>query len=190
MPDVGGPSERARRELSSQLLAHGGRSRLGAYVTVIDSARLRDLDRSFEDAAMDLGARPWTVFVAVTMPMIAPSMIAGGMMAFALSLDDLVIASFVSGPGSTTLPMEIFAAVRLGVKPDINAVASLIILAVSILTFCSWAVARHLSRRRNDATAEHDTATPVHAVSDRHDAWIQARDPKTSYQVVTHQPDV
>src|SRR5690554_2304329 len=96
-----------------------------AYVAVIVSARLRELDRSMEEAAMDLGARPWQVFFLITVPMILPSLAAGFMMAFALSLDDLVLASFVSGPGATTLPMEIFSAVRMGVKPEINAVASL-----------------------------------------------------------------
>ncbi|MCF9008101.1 ABC transporter permease subunit, partial [Pseudomonas carnis] len=106
-----------------------------AYVAVVVSARLRELDLSIEEAAMDLGARPWKVFFLITIPMIAPSLAAGGMMSFALSLDDLVLASFVSGPGSTTLPMEVFSAVRLGVKPEINAVASLILLAVSLVTF-------------------------------------------------------
>ena len=109
-----------------------------AYVAVVVSARLRELDLSIEEAAMDLGAKPWKVFFLITIPMIAPSLAAGGMMSFALSLDDLVLASFVSGPGSTTLPMEVFSAVRLGVKPEINAVASLILLAVSIVTFLVW----------------------------------------------------
>ena len=89
-----------------------------AYVAVVVSARLRELDLSIEEAAMDLGAKPWKVFFLITIPMIAPSLAAGGMMSFALSLDDLVLASFVSGPGSTTLPMEVFSAVRLGVNSD------------------------------------------------------------------------
>jgi len=109
-----------------------------AYVAVVVSARLRELDLSIEEAAMDLGAKPFKVFFLITIPMIAPSLAAGGMMSFALSLDDLVLASFVSGPGSTTLPMEVFSAVRLGVKPEINAVASLIRLAVSNVTFMVW----------------------------------------------------
>src|SRR5450830_1298343 len=113
-----------------------------AYVAVVVSARLRELDLSIEEAAMDLGARPWKVFFLITIPMIAPSLAAGGMMSFALSLDDLVLASFVSGPGSTTLPMEVFSAVRLGVKPEINAVASLILLAVSLVTFLVWFFSR------------------------------------------------
>lgn len=119
-----------------------------AYVAVIVAARLREVDRSMEEAAMDLGARPWQVFFLITVPMIVPSLAAGFMMAFALSLDDLVLASFVSGPGSTTLPMEIFSAVRLGVKPEINAVASLILLVVSLATFLVWFFTRNKEEKR------------------------------------------
>ncbi|AQT97055.1 MULTISPECIES: ABC transporter permease subunit [Pseudomonas] len=122
-----------------------------AYVAVVVSARLRELDLSIEEAAMDLGARPWKVFFLITIPMIAPSLAAGGMMSFALSLDDLVLASFVSGPGSTTLPMEVFSAVRLGVKPEINAVASLILLAVSLVTFLVWFFSRRAEEMRKKA---------------------------------------
>ena len=122
-----------------------------AYVAVVVSARLRELDLSIEEAAMDLGARPWKVFFLITIPMIAPSLAAGGMMSFALSLDDLVLASFVSGPGSTTLPMEVFSAVRLGVKPEINAVASLILLAVSLVTFLVWFFSRRAEEHRKKA---------------------------------------
>lgn len=122
-----------------------------AYVAVVVSARLRELDLSIEEAAMDLGAKPWKVFFLITIPMIAPSLAAGGMMSFALSLDDLVLASFVSGPGSTTLPMEVFSAVRLGVKPEINAVASLILLSVSLVTFMVWYFSRQAEERRRRA---------------------------------------
>ncbi|MDD5442077.1 MAG: ABC transporter permease subunit [Pseudomonas fluorescens] len=122
-----------------------------AYVAVVVSARLRELDLSIEEAAMDLGARPWKVFFLITIPMIAPSLAAGGMMSFALSLDDLVLASFVSGPGSTTLPMEVFSAVRLGVKPEINAVSSLILLAVSLVTFLVWFFSRRAEEHRKKA---------------------------------------
>ncbi|AVU73805.1 ABC transporter permease subunit [Pseudomonas sp. FP1154] len=122
-----------------------------AYVAVVVSARLRELDLSIEEAAMDLGARPWKVFFLITIPMIAPSLAAGGMMSFALSLDDLVLASFVSGPGSTTLPMEVFSAVRLGVKPEINAVASLILLAVSLVTFLVWYFSHRAEENRKRA---------------------------------------
>ncbi|WP_242207743.1 MULTISPECIES: ABC transporter permease subunit [unclassified Pseudomonas] len=125
-----------------------------AYVAVVVSARLRELDLSIEEAAMDLGARPWKVFFLITIPMIAPSLAAGGMMSFALSLDDLVLASFVSGPGSTTLPMEVFSAVRLGVKPEINAVASLILLAVSLVTFMVWFFSRRAEEARKKAVQQ------------------------------------
>ncbi len=107
-----------------------------------------------EEAAMDLGAKPWKVFFLITIPMIVPSLAAGFMMAFALSLDDLVLASFVSGPGSTTLPMEIFSAVRLGVKPEINAVASLILLAVSLATFLVWFFTRSTEEKRKQSVAK------------------------------------
>ncbi|MBC3777190.1 ABC transporter permease subunit [Pseudomonas sp. SWRI99] len=125
-----------------------------AYVAVVVSARLRELDLSIEEAAMDLGAKPFKVFFLITIPMIAPSLAAGGMMSFALSLDDLVLASFVSGPGSTTLPMEVFSAVRLGVKPEINAVASLILLAVSLMTFLVWYFGRQAEANRKRAIQE------------------------------------
>ncbi|CEL28813.1 MULTISPECIES: ABC transporter permease subunit [Pseudomonas] len=125
-----------------------------AYVAVVVSARLRELDLSIEEAAMDLGAKPFKVFFLITIPMIAPSLAAGGMMSFALSLDDLVLASFVSGPGSTTLPMEVFSAVRLGVKPEINAVASLILLAVSLVTFLVWYFGRKAEANRKRAIQE------------------------------------
>ena len=102
-----------------------------AYVAVIVRSRLSGMDQSLEEAAMDLGGRPVRVFFDITAPMIAPAMVAGWLLSFTLSLDDLVIASFVSGPGSTTLPMLIFSKVRLGVTPDINALATVIIVLVS-----------------------------------------------------------
>lgn len=125
-----------------------------AYVAVIVSARLRELDLSIEEAAMDLGARPWKVFVLITIPMIAPSLVAGGMMSFALSLDDLVLASFVAGPGASTLPMEVFSSVRMGVKPEINAIASLILLTISLFTFLIWFFSRRAEERRRKAIAQ------------------------------------
>ncbi|WP_429181491.1 ABC transporter permease subunit [Aeromonas salmonicida] len=133
-----------------------------AYVAIVVSARLRELDLSIEEAAMDLGAKPWKVFFLITIPMIAPSLAAGGMMSFALSLDDLVLASFVSGPGATTLPMEVFSAVRLGVKPEINAVASLILLSVSLFTFSSWYLMARAEKRRR---AEIAMTTQMQAVA-------------------------
>jgi len=103
-----------------------------AYVTVIVQSRLAHLDPALEEAALDLGARPVKVFFTITLPIIAPALVAGWLLAFTLSLDDLVIASFVSGPGSTTLPMVVYSSVRMGVSPQINALASLMLLIVSI----------------------------------------------------------
>jgi putrescine transport system permease protein len=101
------------------------------YVTLIVQARLVGLDRALEEAAMDLGARPWKVTMQITVPLLAPAILAGFLLAFTLSLDDLVIASFVSGPGATTLPMAVFSSVRLGVKPEINALATILVLLVA-----------------------------------------------------------
>lgn len=103
-----------------------------AYVAVVVQSRLAALDRSLEEAAEDLGARPARVFFDVTLPAIAPALVAGWLLAFTLSLDDVVVASFVSGPGASTLPMVIFSKVRLGVSPEVNALATLIILAVAL----------------------------------------------------------
>jgi putrescine transport system permease protein len=103
-----------------------------AYVAVVVRSRLAGMDESLEEAAMDLGGRPVRVFLDITVPSIAPAMFSGWLLAFTLSLDDVVIASFVSGPGATTLPMLIFSKVKLGVTPDINALATVIILFVSI----------------------------------------------------------
>ncbi|MEL6264500.1 MAG: ABC transporter permease [Pseudomonadota bacterium] len=97
------------------------------YVAVVVQARLAGFDRAVEEAAADLGARPGTVFRRVTLPLILPGIVAGWLLSFTLSLDDLVIANFVSGPGSTTLPIKIFSAVRLGVTPEINAIATILI---------------------------------------------------------------
>ncbi|WP_459618037.1 ABC transporter permease subunit [Bordetella sp. 2513F-2] len=101
-----------------------------AFVAVVIQARVRELDRSLEEAALDLGAPPVRVFFSITLPLIVPSLVSAWLLAFTLSLDDVVIASFLSGPGSSTLPMEVFSRVRLGLKPEVNALATLFILAV------------------------------------------------------------
>jgi putrescine transport system permease protein len=106
-----------------------------AFVAVIVQSRLVDTDISIEEAAMDLGARPVQVFFLITLPLMAPALIAGWLLAFSISLDDLVTTSFVSGPGSTTLPLVIFSKVRLGLNPEINALATVVIILVSIATF-------------------------------------------------------
>lgn len=117
-----------------------------AYVAVIVQSRLIAMDDSLEEAAMDLGGRPLRVVFDITLPLIAPAMIAGWLLSFTLSLDDLVIASFVSGPGSTTLPMYIFSKVKLGVSPDINALATIIIVTVSVGVAIAWLVGRKVAK--------------------------------------------
>ncbi|NIC04555.1 ABC transporter permease subunit [Billgrantia bachuensis] len=129
-----------------------------AYVAVVVASRLREVDMSIEEAAMDLGARPVRTFFQITLPVIAPALAAGWLLAFTLSLDDLVIASFVSGPGATTLPMVVFSSVRLGVSPKINALATLIILAVSLATFIAWYLMRRSEARRRQAMLQDMTA--------------------------------
>lgn len=122
-----------------------------AFVTVVISSRMQDMDRSLEEAAMDLGANRLRVFFLITLPIIAPALVAGWLLAFTLSLDDLVIASFTNGPGSTTLPQKVFSSVRVGLSPKINALASLLILAVSSAGLLAWwFMAREEKRRQRD----------------------------------------
>jgi putrescine transport system permease protein len=120
-----------------------------AYVTVVVQSRLATLDESLEEAAMDLGARPAKVFFLITLPIILPAILAGWLLAFTLSWDDLVITSFVTGPGSSTLPVVIFSKVRLGVSPDINALATLLILAVALFTAAFGGYMIRQQRRRD-----------------------------------------
>jgi putrescine transport system permease protein len=122
-----------------------------AYVAVVVRSRLGSLDPSLEEAAMDLGGRPFRVFFDITMPIIAPAMISGWLLAFTLSLDDVVISSFVSGPGSTTLPMLIFSKVRLGVTPDINALATVIIVLVSAGVIAAAWLSRNQDKKDHHA---------------------------------------
>jgi putrescine transport system permease protein len=117
-----------------------------AYVAVIVQSRLTGMDRSLQEAAMDLGGRPAQVAFDITLPLIAPSMLAGWLLAFTLSLDDLVIASFTSGAGASTLPMVIFSKVKLGVTPDINALATIIIAVVALgIMIAGWLMSRKKS---------------------------------------------
>lgn len=120
----------AGRGLDTIIIAHATFGM--CFAAVVVQARLRSFDRSIEDAARDLGARQPQIFFNITLPMIAPSVIAAWLLAFTLSFDDLVIASFVSGPGSSTLPIVVFSKVRLGVTPEINAIATIMIVMVSI----------------------------------------------------------
>ncbi len=119
-----------------------------SFVTVVVSSRLQELDRSLEEAAMDLGANRIKVFFLITLPIIAPALLSGWLLAFTLSLDDVVIASFVAGPSSTTLPMKIFASVRMGVSPKINALATLMVLAVSTVAVLGWWISARAEKRR------------------------------------------
>lgn len=122
-----------------------------AYVTVVVQSRLSTLDESLEEAAMDLGARPAMVFFLITLPIIRPAILAGWLLAFTLSWDDLVITSFVTGPGSSTLPLVIFSKVRLGVSPDINALASILVLIVAMgVAIAGLYMHRQQKRRERD----------------------------------------
>ena len=119
-----------------------------AYVTVVIQSRLAGFDESLEEAAQDLGARPAKVFWRITLPLILPAVLAGWLLAFTLSWDDLVISQFVAGPGSSTLPMVIFSKVRLGVSPDVNALATLMVSVVASGVVAATVWMRHRQRRR------------------------------------------
>jgi putrescine transport system permease protein len=119
-----------------------------AYVTVTVQSRLAAADRSLEEAAMDLGASPARAFLEVTLPIIAPAIISSWLLSFTLSLDDLVISSFVAGPGASTLPMVIYSKVKLGVSPDVNALASLIVCAVGVCVLGAGYLMVRTDRRR------------------------------------------
>jgi putrescine transport system permease protein len=119
-----------------------------AYVTITVQSRLQSADRSLEEAAMDLGAGPLRAFLDTTLPGIAPALASSWLLSFTLSLDDLVISSFVSGPGASTLPMVIFSKIKLGMSPDVNALASLIICAVGVCVLLAGQLMRRTERRR------------------------------------------
>lgn len=118
-----------------------------AYVAVVVQSRLASFDESLEEAALDLGARPWKVFLRITLPLILPAILSGWLLAFTLSWDDVVIAQFVSGPSSSTLPMVVFSKVRLGVSPDVNALASIMVTLVALGVVISTIYLRRSERR-------------------------------------------
>ncbi|MCW2308069.1 ABC transporter permease [Rhodobium gokarnense] len=126
------------------------------YVAVVVQSRLLSFDRDLEEAALDLGCPPFKVFFQITLPIILPSVIAGWMLAFTLSLDDLVIASFATGPGATTLPMKIYSQVRLGVTPEINAVCTILIALVTVGVIAASLITKRqeVSRQRAARMAE------------------------------------
>jgi putrescine transport system permease protein len=134
------------RGAATILLAH---ATIGlAYVAVVVQARLAALDPSLEEAAADLGAGPFTIFRTVTLPLIAPSLAAGWLLAFTLSLDDVVVASFVSGPAGTTLPMLVFSALKVGLTPEVNALAALVLAVAALAVGAAGLI---LTRRGNGA---------------------------------------
>lgn len=119
-----------------------------AFVAVVIQSRLSSIDESVEEAAQDLGARPAKVFFVITLPIISPALVSGWLLSFTMSLDDLVIASFVSGPGSSTLPMVIFSKVRLGVNPEINALATILVLVVAAGIVGAGVIMNRAEKRR------------------------------------------
>ncbi len=124
------------------------------YVSVVVSSRLATFDQSLEEAALDLGASPFEAFRLVTLPIIAPAVISGWLLAFTLSLDDLVIASFASGPSATTLPIKIFSSVRLGVSPEINALSTIMIAIVTVGVLAASIISkRQITRRMEEEAA-------------------------------------
>jgi len=119
-----------------------------AFVAVVITSRLKEMDKSIEEAAMDLGAPPFKVFTAITIPIITPAIASGWLLAFTLSLDDFVISSFVAGPGATTLPMKVFSSVRLGVSPKINALATIFVSIVALFAMVSGFFMLRAERKR------------------------------------------
>ena len=146
---IGWPSQRG---FSTITIAHITFSL--AYVAVIIQSRLTGMGQDLEEAALDLGAKPLRVLMDITLPRLAPGMLAGWLLAFTLSLDDLVIASFVTGPGSSTLPILIYSRIRLGLRPDINALATIIILTVAIgVAIAAWLMLRQQKMAAAEAAA-------------------------------------
>lgn len=130
-----------------------------SYATVVIQARLQDLNPQLEEAAMDLGARPWQVFTLVTLPMIAQSLLSAWLLTFTLSLDDVVLSAFLSGPGSTTMPLVIFSRARLGLNPTVNAVATVIVVVVAIgVVVASYLIARGERNRSLEVAAANRTS--------------------------------
>jgi putrescine transport system permease protein len=121
------------------------------YVAIVVQSRLVTFDKSLEEAASDLGCPPFRTFMVITLPIIAPAVVAGWMLGFTLSLDDLVIASFTTGPGATTLPMKIYSQVRLGVTPEINAVCTILIALVATGVFIAAVFSRRREQERKRA---------------------------------------
>jgi putrescine transport system permease protein len=125
-----------------------------AYATVVIHARLKDLNPQLEEAAQDLGAKPWQVFFLITIPMIAQALLSAWLLTFTLSLDDVVLSAFLSGPGSTTMPLVIFSRARLGLNPSVNAIATVVVVIVAIgVAIASYMIAQQERRRANEMAA-------------------------------------
>ncbi len=166
----GFPTERGAHTV---VLAH---ATLGmAYVAIVVRARLSQMDPTLEEAAQDMGARPLTAFLTVTLPLLAPAVVAGFLLAFALSLDDLVLASFTTGAGFSTLPMEVFSQVRLGVRPEVNALASLLVMTVAVLAIGGTLATRH-RRLLIPAGLSLALLIPVVALRLNGSSWVTAQD--------------
>jgi putrescine transport system permease protein len=140
---IGWPSQRGFTTIT---LAHITFSMV--FVTTIVQARLLQFDRAIEEAAMDLGSKPWQVLFDITLPVISPAILSGWLLAFTISLDDVVITSFTTGPGSTTLPLLIWSKVKLGVTPDINALATLMVVTVGLCVVIAGVVMNRAEARR------------------------------------------
>ena len=140
------------RGLLTILLGH---ALLGtAYAAVVVTSRLREMDGKLDEAAMDLGCKPMQVFILVTLPLLLPALLSAFLLTFTLSFDDVVLSSFLSGPGYTTMPMEIFSRARLGLNPTINAVATVTIVVVSAAVIASSFYTSHLERKRKREEAQ------------------------------------
>jgi putrescine transport system permease protein len=140
---IGWPSNRG---MTTLWIAHV--TFCAAFVTVVITSRLKEMDASIEEAAMDLGAPPFRVFTAITIPIITPAIASAWLLAFTLSLDDFVISSFVAGPGATTLPIKVFSSIRLGVSPKINALAAIVVLVVTLCAALSGFYMLRTERKR------------------------------------------
>ena len=150
---IGWPTTRGATTITIAHITFGA-----AYVAVIIQSRLTGMAQDLEEAAQDLGAKPFRVLVDITLPLLAPGMLAGWLLAFTLSLDDLIIASFVSGPGAVTLPMLIYSRIRLGLRPDINALATIIILVVAIgVLVAAWIMFRQQKQRELELKMSEET---------------------------------
>ncbi|MCU9953342.1 ABC transporter permease subunit [Burkholderia sp. BKH01] len=132
-----------------------------SFVAVIVQSRVKELDRSIEEAALDLGARPWKVFFVITLPLIAQALVSGWLLAFTVSIDDVILSAFLSGPGSTTLPLVVFSRVRLGLNPEMNALATVFITVVTIgVVVVNRAMLARERRLQRDARAWHAASVP------------------------------